>query len=131
MVSSDALPAGWEVWNEEANGPVILAFRPDVFDGRSFDAACLPTISVARGASPDHPRERRFRSDSWHVALYLEPTVRARDHDSVYDSREAALAGAGEVAKRFSSGEIDYRNVYQVPREAYFETLDDLVGEEG
>lgn len=128
MVSSDGLPMGWEVWNEEDNGPVILAFRPDVFDGTSFDAACLPTISVARGASPDHPPRRRARSDSWHVALYLEPTVRARSQDRVYDSREAALAGANEVARRFASGEIDYRGVYQVPRDAYFEALDGLVG---
>ena len=129
MTALDSLPAGWEVWNEEPGGRVILAYRPDVFDALAFDAACLPTITVAPGASPDQPPERRARSSSWYVALYLEPMVRARDLDETYRTREAALSGAVEVAGRFAAGELDYRAVYQVPREDYFEALDGLVGE--
>jgi len=34
-----------------------------------------------------------------------------------------------DLAERFADGEIDYRGAYQVPREGYFDELDELVGE--
>lgn len=127
----DTLPPGWEVWNEEAEGRVILAYHPDVFNGADFDAACLPTITVAPGGSPDQHPERRKRSERWHVALYLEPTVRARGRDASFETRSAAVEGALEVAERFSAGAVDYRGAYMDPREDYLDELDRLVGREG
>lgn len=127
-MDSDSLPGGWEVWNEEPEGRVILAYRPDVFDTQSFPAACLPTISVAPGSSPDQPPERRARSNTWHVALYLEPMVRVRDVERSFESRSDAVAEAIETARRFAAGSIDYHRVYQVPRDAYVAKLDELTG---
>jgi hypothetical protein len=40
----------------------------------------------------------------------------------------AAEAGAADLAERFAGGEVDYRGLYQVPREGYFEKLDELTG---
>lgn len=127
----ESLPAGWEVWNEEPEGRVILAYRPDVFDGEAFDAACLPTITVAPGGSPDQHPERRKRSARWHVALYLEPAVRVRACDASFDTRTAAVQGALSVAEEFATGTVDYRSAYLDPREEYLETLDGLLGREG
>lgn len=121
-------PAGWTVWNEEPGGRLILVFRPDVFDTEAFDPACLPTLSVGPGASPDAPPERRAASGSWYVALYLEPEVRVRDSDAAHDDREAAVEGALEIAERFAAGAIDYRAAYRRPREAYLDRLDALTG---
>lgn len=123
------LAAGWRVWNEEAGGQLVLAFRPDVFDSSRFPAACLPTITVARGSSPDQLPERRARSDSWFRALYLEPTVRVREVDATYDDREAAVEGARALAAAFAADQVDYRGAYQVPREAYLDALDGLLGD--
>jgi hypothetical protein len=50
------LADGWQVWNAETGGRVVLAYRPDVSDGDAFPAACLPTPTVAPGESPDPPR---------------------------------------------------------------------------
>lgn len=124
-------PAGWQVWNEEPGSRLVLAFRPDVFDADDFPAACLPTIAVAPGRGPDQLPERRARSDAWYRAFFLEPTVRIRAADATYDSWEAAVAGAHRLAEAFVEGEVDYRAVYQQPREAYLAKLDDLVGSEG
>jgi len=128
MELRNALPAGWEVWNEEPEGRVILAYRPDVFDSEAFDPACLPTLTVAPGRSPDRPPVRRGRGEGWHAALYMEARVRVRSCDASFVDREAAIAGAREIAGRFARGEIDYRGAYQVPREAYLDRLDDLTG---
>jgi len=47
-----------------------------------------------------------------------------------YESPEAGAAAAVDVAERFVAGDVDYRAAYQVPREEYFERLDEYVGEE-
>jgi hypothetical protein len=128
MDLADALPAGWEVWNEEPGGRVILAYRPDVFDSEAFAPACLPTITVAPG-SLDRPPTGRGRGDGWYAAIYLEPHVRVRECDARFEGREPAIGGAREIADRFARGAIDYRGAYQQPREAYLDRLDDLTGE--
>lgn len=122
------LASGWRVWNEEEDGQLVLAFRPDVFDSSRFPPACLPTVTVARGSSPDQLPERRARSDRWFRAFYLEPAVRVRAADETYDSRPAAVEGARAIAAAFVDGEVDCRGAYQVPREAYLDALDGLVG---
>lgn len=123
------LPGGWKLWHEEPNGRVILAYRPDIFDSNSYPPACLPTIAVGPGSTPDAPPERRAASGDWHVALYLEPDVRARDLDAAYPTRDAAVQGAIEVARQFTAGQVDYRSLYQVPRDAYLAKLDTLIHE--
>jgi len=125
-VTFDSLPDGWTVWHEESEGRAILAYRPDVFDTEAFPAPCLPTVYL----SPGSPRRRPGSggSDGWTVTLYLEPEVEARVESA--DDRPAAVATAVEFARAFAAGEVDYREAYQVPREAYFERLDELLGRE-
>lgn len=127
MLEEAALGEGWTVWNAEPER-VVLAFRPDVFDGDAFPAACMPTIYVSRGRRDRRPAgTRNLPPDApWLVTLYLEPDV-ARDPDA-YDSIAAAVDGAEELSRRFAAGEVDYRALYQVPREGYFEKLDELTG---
>lgn len=127
-MTPDDLPVGWELWNEEPGGQVILAYRPDVFDTQSFPAACMPTLAVDRGVGPNQAPERRLHAETWYVAFYLEPLVRVRWCDEVFDGRAEALEGARDIARRFVDGEIDYRDAYQRPREAYLAELDTLVG---
>jgi hypothetical protein len=128
MDTAEALPGGWKVWSEEPEGRVVLAYRPDVFNSEAFDPACLPTLTVAPGRSPDRPPKHRGRADGWHAVLYLEPRVRARDCDASFEDRASAVEGAREIAGRFARGEVDYRAAYQQPREAYLDRLDDLTG---
>ena len=125
-MNSDALPAGWQVWHE-SEARVILAYRPDVFDSEAFPAPCMPTIYVTSGT----PRRRPDSSTTgtWQVTLFLEPEIEAVNER--YEDRAAAIDGAIDHAERFAAGEIDYRTLYQVPREAYFDRLDELVGESG
>lgn len=123
----DDLARGWQVWNAEPGGRVVLAFRPDVFDGDAFPAACLPTVTVAPGASPDARPDPQGRSGEWHVALYLEPDVRVRAVERRFEAREAAVRRAAVVARRFVDGDIDYREAYHEPREAYLDRLDGLL----
>jgi hypothetical protein len=125
----DSLPEGWTVWNDEPGGRGILAYRPDVFDASEFPAPCMPTIFVS-----DKPRHSRSLApyagtDTWTVVLYLEPEIEGPTES--YDSREEATEGAVALARRFAAGEIDYRSLYQVPREEYFEKLDELTGRSG
>lgn len=119
-----SLPTGWQCWHEERDR-VILAYRPDVFDSKAFPAPCLPTIYVTSGS----PRRRPGGSDTdtWQVTLFLEPEIEAVSEN--YEDRAAAIDGAIDHAERFATGEIDYRALYQVPREAYFDRLDELTGE--
>lgn len=127
------LPEGWTVWNAEPGGQVIIAYRPDVFEGESFPAACLPTLFVSR-SSPDQRRRQppsTAGGSDWHVTLYLEPEVRVRDWETSKTDRAAALEAAREVAAEFSAGEIDVRDAYQVPREAYLSELERLTGDQG
>lgn len=119
-------PSGWELWNAEPDGRVILAFRPDVFDADAFPAECLPTIYVTNGARNARPGSGQYETPEWHVVLFLEPEIEARSE--TYDDREAALAAARDVGARFAAGEIAYRDPYQVPREEYFAKLDELTG---
>ena len=127
-MSFEALPDGWRVWNEEPSGRAILVYRPDVFDGDDVPAECLPTIYLTNGARNARPGSGQYATDEWHVVLFLEPEIEAIAE--AYGSREAGADGAVEVAERFAAGDVDYRAAYQVPREAYFERLDELVGEE-
>lgn len=122
------LPDGWQRWSDD-DERTVLVFRPDVFDGGSFPAPCLPTIYVTHGRRNRRPGvERSARPGaSWVVTLYLEPEVAAPEE--LYESRPDALAGAHELAARFARGEVAYRDVYQVPRESYLEALDRLTGE--
>ena len=124
-MDASSLPAGWQCWHEERDGRVILAYRPDVFDSEAFPAPCLPTIYVTSGTPRRRPGSNS--TDGWQVTLFLEPEIEAVSES--YDDRAAAIDGAIEHAERFAAGEIDYRALYQVPREAYFDRLDELVGE--
>lgn len=119
-----ALTDDWTVWNQTEE-KLILAYRPDVFDTEGFPAPCLPTIYLTRGRRTRRPGADRTGQD-WYVTLYLEPEVE-RDADS-YEARDAAVDGAVQLANRFADGELDYRSLYQVPREAYLDELDDLTG---
>lgn len=125
MVDED-LPAGWTVWNDEPGGRRILAYRPDVFDAERFPAPCLPTLYVAAGAPNRPPGEVEVGTPSvWRVEFFLEPQVQLTD-PRTYDSRDAALDGAEELAASFARGELDYRAAYQVPRPEYLDRLDEL-----
>ena len=124
----ETLPDGWQVWNAEPGGRVVLAYRPDVFDGDAFPAACLPTLTVAPGGSPDARPDPRGRSGAWHVALYLEPDVRVREVEARFEDRDAAVERAVAVAERFATGQIDCQGAYHEPREAYLDRLETLVG---
>jgi hypothetical protein len=122
------LPDGWTVWSDGEDGRVVLAYRPDVFDSDAYPAPCLPTLYVTRG-----PRERRRPPDDdrrlrddWHVTLYLEPDVSAPSR--AHERRDDALVEAVEWAREFARGDVDYRDLYQVPRERYLARLDELTG---
>ncbi|HET7325190.1 MAG TPA: DUF5820 family protein [Halococcus sp.] len=127
MTDFDALPEGWTVWNE-SDERCILVYRPDVFDTQKFPAPCLPTIYLTHGRRSRRPGSERNPStgDPWYVTLFLEPEVK-RDPEQ-FETREEAIAGALALAERFASGELDYRGLYQVPREDYFAKLDELTG---
>jgi len=118
------LSGEWSVWNRTETN-LILAYRPDVFDSESFPAPCLPTIYLTRGRRTRRPGATRTGED-WYVTLYLEPEV-ARSPDS-YPDRDTAVEGAVTLANRFAAGDIDHRELYQVPREAYLDELDELTG---
>lgn len=118
-------PAGWQLWSE-ADARVILAYRPDVFDGGSFPAPCLPTVYVTRGQRDRRPGGQRTETDTWFATLFMEPDV---EYDTQrFKGRTAAVDGAVALCERFGAGEIDYRELYQVPRPEYFDALDELTG---
>jgi hypothetical protein len=120
-------PSGWTLWNDEPQGRRILVFRPDVFNEQNdLPAACLPTIMISNGSRARRPGASQVPTTTWHVVLTLEPEIEAVAES--YDSREAALAGANDLARRFADGDVDYRAAYQIPRETYFERLDEVVG---
>lgn len=114
----------WTVWNE-TDDKLILAYRPDVFDSERFPAPCLPTIYLTRGKRTRRPGADRT-GERWYVTFYLEPEVE-RDADT-YEGRNAAVEGVLKLAARFADGDLDYRSLYQVPREAYLTKLDELTG---
>jgi len=124
----DGLADGWEVWSEEGT-KVVLAYRPDVFDTTDLPAPCMPTLYLTKGRRDRRPgRDRPDPDDPWYVTLFLEPDV---DHGrESFDSRERARERVVELSWELVHGDIDYRDLYQVPRPDYFETLDDLTGRE-
>jgi len=130
MATFDDLPEGWVVWSDEADGRAVLVYRPDVFDTEAFPPACLPTLYLTNGPKrrrrPRSAADRR-RRDTWHVTLYLEPAVEHPDAPA-FDSREAAVDGAVDLARRFDAGDVDVRALYQVPREQYLDRLVELTG---
>lgn len=121
----ESLPEGWRVWTDGTE-KAVLVYRPDVFDTAAFPAPCLPTIYVTKGRRSRHPGSTTQPNDPWYVTLYLEPDV-DRDAES-YDTRADAEAGAVGLASRFATGDIDYRALYQVPRDDYLAKLDELTG---
>lgn len=121
----DAMADGWEVWTDGAE-KAVLVYRPDVFDSAAFPAPCLPTIYVTKGRRRRLPGRQTRPDDPWYVTLFLEPEVN-RTADE-YEDRELAEDGARTLATRFADGAIDYRGLYQVPREDYFAKLDELTG---
>lgn len=124
----EGLTEGWEVWSVEST-KAVLAFRPDVFDSHEYPAECLPTMYVTKGQRGRRPgRDVPDPDDAWYVTLYLEPEVNLDQR--AFDTKEAAIAGSETLATEFSRGEIDYRDLYQVPRPDYFEQLDELTGRE-
>jgi len=125
-MSLDSLAPSWVVWNEE-DGRIVLAYRPDVFDGEALPAPCMPTIYVTRGRRDRRPGGERVGAD-WFVTLYLEPDVDCGTES--YASRAHAVEAAVALADAFAAGDIDYRDQYQVPRDAYFQRLDELTGDE-
>ena len=119
-----ALAEDWTVWNQTET-ELILAYRPDVFDSEAFPAPCLPTIYLTHGKRTRRPGVDRTGED-WYVTLYLEPEV---DHQvDVSPDRETAVDAATTLANDFAAGEFDFRALYQVPREAYLDELDELTG---
>jgi len=129
VIDEADLGDGWRVWNAE-EARVVLAYRPDVFDGTEFPAPCLPTLYVTRGRRNRRPEgNRNLPPDApWMVTLYLEPDVN-REPDA-YDALEDALAGAATLTRRFADGDVDYRALYQVPRDDYLAELDERTGRE-
>ncbi|MEF8822084.1 MAG: DUF5820 family protein [Halovenus sp.] len=123
-MDTDRVPDGWQLWTEEEY-KLVFTYRPDVFNSTDFPAPCLPTIHVTKGRRSRRPgRNTPGPSDSWYVTLYLEPDV--NDDERSYEDRASAQEAALNLAGRFAAGEIDYRSLYQVPREAYFDRLDEL-----
>ena len=125
--TADPPPGGWTVWNDEPRGRRILVFRPDEFnESNDLPAPCLPTILVSNRSRRSRPGASRVRTGTWRAVLTLEPEVEAVVE--TYESREAAVDGANDLARRFADGGVDYRAAYQVPREQYFERLDAVLG---
>ncbi|MFC7230582.1 DUF5820 family protein [Saliphagus sp. GCM10025308] len=125
------LPEGWVVWSDQDDGRVVLAYRPDVFDADEYPAACLPTLYLTHGKRSRRPGVNpgdRSAERDWHVTLYLEPEVHLRETNR-YPTREEAVDCTLDLAERFAVGEIDFRELYQVPRERYLDALEELTGD--
>ncbi len=124
------LPENWVVWSDETGGKSVLAYRPDIFNADAFPAACLPTLYLTSGRRTRRPGTNPNNQQvdaNWYVTLYLEPDVHLREEHK-FPTREEAVDCAITLATQFDQGEIDYREMYQVPRERYFERLDELTG---
>ncbi|RQG89946.1 hypothetical protein EA462_08020 [Natrarchaeobius halalkaliphilus] len=129
MTDETVVPDGWVVWSEGEDGRLVLAYRPDVFNGEAFPAACLPTLYLTHGRRTRRPGRNptdTTAGDDWFVTFYLEPDVTV-DGSARFSTRADALEHAIDLARRFADGEVDYRERYQVPRDRYFDRLDDLV----
>ncbi len=131
-VDRSRLPDAWTVWSHGEDGRLVLAYRPDVFDGAAFPAPCLPTLYLTHGKRTRRPGVNpadTADSADWFVTLYLEPDVSLNEMLR-FPTREAALERAIDLAREFDAGDVDYRELYQVPREEYFERLDELTGDD-
>jgi len=127
-VEFDGLTDDWTVWTAEQRR-AVLVYRPDEFDSGAYPAACLPTIYVTKGQRGRRPGRPTASADTdWYVTLYLEPDVSDTQHR--HTDREAARRRALDIAERFATGRLDYRALYQVPRPAYLDRLDELTGRE-
>lgn len=123
----EGLADGWEVWSRQET-KVVLTYRPDVFDSDAYPAACLPTIYLTKGQRDRRPGNPAPAADEpWYVTLFLEPDVSGTQRECA--NRAVAIEAAKSLAASFAAGEIDYRGLYQVPREDYFEKLDELTGQ--
>ncbi|WP_049901866.1 DUF5820 family protein [Natrinema sp. J7-1] len=125
------LPDAWTVWSQGEQGRLVLAYRPDVFNAADFPAPCLPTLYLTHGKRTRRPGVTpadTVDSADWFVTLYLEPDV-SLNETLRYPTRDDALERTIALARQFDAGEIDYRDLYQVPRETYFERLDELTGD--
>lgn len=125
----EELPDGWSVWNREPGDRLILAFRPDVFDGSTLPPACLPTIYVREGERDLRragPAPATGTEGVWTVSFILEPEVIQRV-GSTANYEDAELL-AIEHAQAVVDGEVDFGEIYQLPHEEYIETLWSLVG---
>jgi len=131
-IDRSRLPDGWTVWSQGEDGRLVLAYRPDVFNATDFPAPCLPTLYLSHGKRTRRPGVNpadTADSADWFVTLYLEPDV-SLNETLRFPTREAAVERTVALARQFDDGEIDYRSLYQVPREEYFDRLDDLTGDE-
>lgn len=90
----------------------------------------MPTLYLSNGPHRHRRPEQRsgVSSGEWYLTLYLEPDVVLTEER--YGDHESAVQASSDLARRFSSGELDYRASYQVPREAYLNRLDELTGRE-
>ncbi len=126
MADLSTLADGWEIWNNEPQGRIILAYRPDIFNTTDFPAACLPTITIAPGPSPNAPPDHRQASSTWHVVLYLEPRVRVTKKDTTVATRPEAIEQAISLSHEFTDGQIDFTDAYIDPRLDYIMKLNQL-----
>ncbi|AFZ73964.1 DUF5820 family protein [Natronobacterium gregoryi] len=130
MTDLTELPDAWVVWSDEEKGRLVLAYRPDVFDGEEFPAPCLPTLYLTHGKRTRRPGMHpgdTADSDDWFVTLYLEPDV-TLEGSRRFSTRAAALEATIDLTSAFDAGGVDYRGCYQVPRERYLDRLDELTG---
>lgn len=123
-------PTGWVVWNEDADGTLIWAFRPDIFDGSTLSPACLPTITVKRRrvrgprGRPAGPNEQT----PWCAEFRLEPDVVVERTEQ--SDRSEAVRRATELAEAFSRGEINAGDAYDIPRNKYLTVLEEVLSDE-
>ena len=121
------LPSGWTRWHSGNDGTVIWTFRPDIFDGTSYPASCLPTVTVKRERQRGpRGRPRSGGHDaSWCAELRLEPDV-LLDRKTLRD-RTKALDAARSLATAFSANELSFDNAYQDERQQYLHKLAELL----
>lgn len=129
MLEEEALGTGWQIWTHDSE-IIVLVFRPDIFDGDNLPAECLPTITVTQGVQTRRPKYETATSENspWTVLLYLEPDVSTQP--ILCDTRENALIQASTLSQTFSAGAIPIRELYQVPRHHYLDTLEDVIARE-
>lgn len=126
MADLSTLADGWEIWNNEPHGRIILVFRPDIFNTTDYPPACLPTITIGPGTRPNAPPDHRQASNAWHVVLYLEPRVRITTKDTSVPTRPEAIDYALSLSHEFTNGNIDFDDAYIEPRPEYLTKLNQL-----